>query len=106
MNTLVINGVTYKEPESVLKHNAKDEDGTYNTLFLKYTFIGREDWEEIDNRGGDWMNESECFAVYGNHYGVNGDEASLDDVGSAMYALYMNYDEDEYEIHLLEPVNK
>lgn len=104
MSTIVINGVTYKFPASVLERNAKDETGIYNTLFLQDTFTGREDFDEIDKNGGDWVNESECFAVYGNHYGVNGDDVQITIISDAMYARFVNYDEDEYEIHLLEPV--
>lgn len=106
MSTIVINGVTYKLPESILDRNGQDETGTYSTMFLKETFTGREDWEEIENRGGDWMNDSECFVAFGNHYGINGDDANINDVGDAMYALFINYDEDEWETHLLEPVSK
>ncbi len=103
-NIITINGVKYKTPKSIDDVNDKAEGCIYGSMFLKDVFTGREDWDRIESEGGDWMNDSECFSAYGSHYGVNGDDALLNDVGDALYALFMNYDEDEWEVHLLEPV--
>lgn len=101
--TMIINGVKYKTPKHVEKVNAKAEGCIYGSLFLKEVFTGREDWDRIESEGGDWMNDSECFGVYGEHYNVDGDEEPINKIGDTLYAIYFNYDEDEWEMHVLEP---
>jgi hypothetical protein len=103
MDTIVINGEKYKMPTSVVEHNLGCSD-FYGVLNIAEVLTGREDFDRIESENGDWF-ESECFEAYGNHYGVNGDDAPINEVGSAMYAWFTDYKGEDFSLHLLEKVN-
>ena len=100
MKTLVINNNTYKLPEWVVENNAKAED-FYGVLSVQEIFTGREDFDRIDSENGDWF-ESQCFEAYGNHFGVNGDDAPINVVGETMYAWITDYDREDWTMIVLE----
>ena len=102
MNTITIKNKTYKIPAVVLENNA-NASSFYVKLSIVEVLTGREDFDRIESEGGDWF-DSDCFGVYGEHYGVNGDDAPINLVGEAMYAWFSDYKGEENELYLLEEV--
>ena len=100
MNTVIINKKKYLIPACITENNT---GCYYNDLHISEVFTGFEDMKRIDDLGGDGLNETECFNVYGLAKGINADEdASISDIGNALFAYFSNTKGDEFELHLLE----
>lgn len=102
METIVIDEVTYKIPDSITETNKFAKD-VYGEMRLVEVLTGREDFDRIDNEGGDWF-ESQCFDVYGEHYGVNGDDVEISKVSESMFAWFSDYKGEDHMLCLLEKI--
>ena len=89
METIIINNQHYKMPESIVEINNNAVD-FYGVMNLSEVFTGLDDFDRIENEGGDWF-DSQCFEAYGEHYGVNGDEVEINKVADSMFAWFSDY---------------
>lgn len=102
MSTIVINGTTYKLPASVVAQNEEAYNGEiYKQLFLQEIITGLEDFDRIDNEGGDWL-ESQCFAAYAEHHKIDEGDADISEVRESLFGWFSDYDKENFALYLLE----
>lgn len=110
MSTIVINGITYKFPDSIIEHNSNlDPEDFYNKLTLEKIFSGYDEFDRLEAKGFNYLSEEycECWQLYADLHGIE----SLDDerllissVGESMYAIFTDYKNEEHTICILEKV--
>ena len=99
MNKIInVDGIDYKIPAYIIERNEKAEDH-YGQLFLDEVVTGQ---EEFDRVGDNDFLEAEVFSVYAEHFGIEEDDVQIEDVRNSMFAYYKDYDDEDYELVLLE----
>ena len=77
------------------------DDDHYGQKFIKEVITGAEDFDRIDNEGGDWL-ESQCFAVYAEHHNIDEGDADISEVKNSLFGWFSDYSEEDWELCLLE----
>lgn len=101
-NVITVNGKQFKLPEAVILNNAEAVD-FYHVLNVVEVITGKEDFDRIDNEGGDYL-ESECFAAYAEAMKISEDDALIHQVSEATFAWFTDYNAEDYSLYMLIPV--